>query len=419
MTIACECERCHQRFQVADDLAGKRGRCKQCGHIFKIPAAAGPTAAEIYELEADSQPRSHLAEPPLSGRSGKEKKKAQAKPSGLFGLYALPPWGFNVYRGAIVALLAIALITGGVPKFILAMAGVVLCVWPFVAAGFAYRFGIAFRDGPIAGLLYMFFVPYRIHYRLTHQKLFQTLRAPTLTLRDFSLLLLGLCFLPLVIAAAPEMDKLRRNRPPEIDWTQFVGQPGKNIGPPVPVPKHSVRPPRLGLARPPIRKNRSAKPVPADALATERDAPGSLASRTAAKAPSSRVADSENRAVERKPRRPEIAGPPRVDHDVHRPFLPRPSNPAASSEFAPESTVTITVHGLMDPEVREKWNKAIIEILKASGNNWRVSFNTAGGDTIFRACPVTDPIAFADKIDFGKVTGVQGRSIDVEVEASP
>ena len=415
MSIACECEQCHQRLQVADDLAGKRCRCKRCGHIFRIPAAAGPTAAEIYALETDSRPSNPLADQPPSSVRGKKKKKT-AKASGLFGLSALPLWGFNVYRGAIVALLAVALIVGGVPKFILAMAGMFLCVGPFVAAGFSYRFGIAFRDGPIAGLLYMFFMPYRIHYRLTHRELFQTLRAPTLTLRDFSLLLIGLCFLPVVIVAAQDMDKVRPNRPPEIDWTQFVGQPGNGIGPQVAVQKRSARPPLLGRAKPPTPKNPPAQPVPADATVAEPDPSGPAAAESRApEAAPLRVADSDKRTVERGSRRPRFGGPPQVERGARRPFLLRSSKQADSPAFAPEATVTITVHGVADDETRDQLNKAIIAILKPSGSEWRVGFSTVGGETIFRVCPVTDPKAFADKIEFGKVTRVEGRSIDVEV----
>ena len=329
----------------------------------------------------------------------------------------LPLWGFNVYRGVIAALLAVALLTGGVPKLILAMAGVFLCVGPFVACGFAYRFGVAFRDGPIAGLLYMFFVPYRIHYRLTHKQLFQTLRAPTLTLRDFSLLLLGLCFLPVVILAAKDIDKLPRNRPPEVDWTQFAG-PGKAIRPPAAVPKHLPRPPLLGLAKPPAtRKNTPAKSVPADAAVAEPDASGpAAAGPEAAETPSSRMADADSQPVQPRSRRPETGGrPPLFDRGGSRPGLPRSSlKQAASPAFAPEETVTITVSGVADSETRQQFNKAIIAIVKPSGGDWRVSFSTIGDKTIFRVCPISDPKAFADKIDFGKVTRVEDRSIDVE-----
>lgn len=39
MTVSFSCEECGKDYQVDDGLAGKRGRCKQCGHTMKIPAA--------------------------------------------------------------------------------------------------------------------------------------------------------------------------------------------------------------------------------------------------------------------------------------------------------------------------------------------------------------------------------------------
>jgi hypothetical protein len=93
MSIVFECERCQRHYQVAGDLAGKRGRCKQCGHIFTFPRAHGRTAAEIYAFEADSQPPGDsLADHPAPGAKGKKKK---TKASGLFGLAALPLWGLR------------------------------------------------------------------------------------------------------------------------------------------------------------------------------------------------------------------------------------------------------------------------------------------------------------------------------------
>lgn len=37
MAITFACEKCGKPFEVADELAGKRCRCKQCGHTFLIP----------------------------------------------------------------------------------------------------------------------------------------------------------------------------------------------------------------------------------------------------------------------------------------------------------------------------------------------------------------------------------------------
>jgi hypothetical protein len=76
--------------------------------------------------------------------------------------------------------------------------------------------------------------------------------------------------------------------------------------------------------------------------------------------------------------------------------------------------VTINVHGANDPEAKQRVNKAIIAIMKPTGDNWRVGFSTISDKTIFTVTPVTDPRAFADQIDFGKVTHIDGREIDVE-----
>lgn len=119
MSIAFDCEKCGRSYQVAGDLAGKRCRCKHCGHSFTIPAASGPTLDEIYALETDipqSEPKEEAPSPRLND------KRKRTKVSGLFGLSGLPLWGFNVYRGVIAAVLIAALVVDGVPKLILALA---------------------------------------------------------------------------------------------------------------------------------------------------------------------------------------------------------------------------------------------------------------------------------------------------------
>ncbi len=412
MSIVFTCEQCHRRYEVADGLAGKRGRCKQCGHTFRIPLAQGPTADEIYELEAGSLPSERLAEDPV--RSLKRGRNA-ARVSGLFGLSVLPFWGFNVYRGAIVALLAAALLVGGVTKFVVAMTGLVLCVGPFIGSGFAHRFGIAFRDGPVAGLLYMFFVPYRIHYRLTHRDLFQSLRAPSLTLRDFGLLLLGLCFLPVVILAAQDMDKLARNHPPAVDWARFAGQPAKAIAPAATVPKRPAMPPLFGFARKPTSTNTPAEPVPVEVAGIAASASGHVPAKPPApETLSTSAAEAEPKHAPPASSGPELGRPARFGHAPRFPMMPLASKPPASPGIGPDETITITVKGAGNTEAVQRLNQAIIAIMKPLSNNWRVSYSTNGDKTIFQVGPVTDPRAIADKIDFAKVTRVEGRTIDVE-----
>ena len=94
------------------------------------------------------------------------------------------------------------------------------------------------------------------------------------------------------------------------------------------------------------------------------------------------------------------------------PFPPRGGPPPA---YGPDVTVTITVSGVPDFEATRRLNDAITAILKSLGDSWSLQSNSGGGKATFTVAPVSDPKAFADKIDFGKVTRVEGRSIDVEV----
>ena len=40
MTITFDCESCHSEFTVDSALAGRKGRCKNCGHRLVIPEAS-------------------------------------------------------------------------------------------------------------------------------------------------------------------------------------------------------------------------------------------------------------------------------------------------------------------------------------------------------------------------------------------
>jgi hypothetical protein len=366
--------------------------------------------ADIYEFEGSGQQSEPLAELPQPAANRKTK---ETRVSGLYGLSSLPLWGLNVYRGLIVALLVAAVVVGGVPKFALAMGGLFLCVGPFVASGFTYRYCVAFRDGPITGLLYMLFLPYRIHYRLTHRELFEKLRMPSLTLRDFSLLVLGLCFLPAVILGAQEMDKRGRNPAPAVDWARFARRPGELIPPPPAAERKRIaKPPILGFRTRPTRPDTLHRPVSGDV--TDAGANALRPSPAKANVPSPPLADVATEAAQPASNEPNVGRPARFGHRTHPPFPPHPSVRPDSAPFGPEATVTITVHGAVDSETKQRFNDAIIAIVKSAGGNWRVSHSNIGDSTMFTVGPVTDVKSFADKIDFGKVTRVEGRSIDVE-----
>jgi DNA-directed RNA polymerase subunit RPC12/RpoP len=41
MAITFACEDCGKSYTVGDNLAGKSGTCKQCGHKMRVPSATG------------------------------------------------------------------------------------------------------------------------------------------------------------------------------------------------------------------------------------------------------------------------------------------------------------------------------------------------------------------------------------------
>lgn len=61
MPIEFECESCHQKLRVSDSAAGKRGKCKQCGHLNTIPSASTGVDALASSLDAEKQTQGRAA----------------------------------------------------------------------------------------------------------------------------------------------------------------------------------------------------------------------------------------------------------------------------------------------------------------------------------------------------------------------
>ena len=84
------CPNCGKRFDREENLAGKKARCKDCQHVFVIPAVAGQRTAPV----ARSQPR------PSPARSANPApSRPAADPYGLDESPSLPP-GRNPYAEA-------------------------------------------------------------------------------------------------------------------------------------------------------------------------------------------------------------------------------------------------------------------------------------------------------------------------------
>ena len=59
MMIVLACSGCGKRYEVDESLAGKKSRCKDCGNVFRIPAAsAAPTGSDLNRRVSES-PSTH------------------------------------------------------------------------------------------------------------------------------------------------------------------------------------------------------------------------------------------------------------------------------------------------------------------------------------------------------------------------
>jgi DNA-directed RNA polymerase subunit RPC12/RpoP len=62
MMLVFACENCGKRFQVDESARGKRGRCKDCGHVMRIP---GVRAAHAAHVHVAGEARAHSEETPF------------------------------------------------------------------------------------------------------------------------------------------------------------------------------------------------------------------------------------------------------------------------------------------------------------------------------------------------------------------
>lgn len=92
MPIACACSTCGKRYRVADDMAGRKGKCT-CGDVFVIPQIAAPeptaipplpppppkTAARVEaDASAESEDDDFSSEPPPRTRANSSRGSSRA-----------------------------------------------------------------------------------------------------------------------------------------------------------------------------------------------------------------------------------------------------------------------------------------------------------------------------------------------------
>jgi hypothetical protein len=222
MPIQVECEDCGKRYKLNDASAGKRGKCRNCGNVFTIPAAdavhaetvalepaAAPRARSVAVRRPAARPRKApatapqsatademgfdlgalenlertgtvdndytpvpLAPPPLAAAPSRPVPMArplgmpQRRPavvSGLDGLIRFVPW---VLLGGFLLLgIAIGILSGSVA---VGLVGALIIVGFLLAlAGSLWGVVVPFMESILCGLLYLFLPLYPLYYLIT------------------------------------------------------------------------------------------------------------------------------------------------------------------------------------------------------------------------------------------------------------
>ena len=71
MSIEFECGECRKHYRVADDMAGKHVKCKQCGAVVRVPELAAVHEVQTMEpfvtIPEDVEPEAEPSPPPPPG----------------------------------------------------------------------------------------------------------------------------------------------------------------------------------------------------------------------------------------------------------------------------------------------------------------------------------------------------------------
>ena len=87
-----------------------------------------------------------------------------------------------------------------------------------------------------------------------------------------------------------------------------------------------------------------------------------------------------------------------------------------SMQSNPATTVTLEITGSLDEDDREDLQEKLKEM--TDGNSHSMSTFSSGDKMTINLSPVSDVEAFVQKLDFGEVTEVDGRTIKISLQSS-
>ncbi len=427
MTIKFSCEQCGKQFEVDETMAGKRCKCKQCGHIFPVPAAASsrpatspapsrPTGPSTVPRAASAPPskpveddlfatvppparrvvpEAELEDDPPVSRPGRPKAKGEpARKAGGSGI--------------LVPLIIVGALGG---LFLVVVVGAALLLPAINAARQAAERARAKAEGRA--------VAQRSRPVQAPQPVaLSTTPAPVVAI-------------PTTPASADDPlvnDDYRTNEQFLKDILDKMTQMGDLLA--------SIRDQRSAqqvsasvqtLANDLMQSETRAKSLPP--LTEEQDnqlGQKYQASIQAAKerveretARVQKISNAPNLANQRVPNLgPRMGRPPLAASRIRprigvRGPIPPPPPGATPVPMDPNTTITVNVDGVDDKDAADLVREKVSAIMKGLGRGWRYSSKRTGSILTFTISGVSDPQVFADHVNFGTVTRVAGRIVDV------
>jgi hypothetical protein len=396
MLIAFTCLNCGKDFQKDSSLAGKKGRCSQCGHVFEIPGLSGrvPAGSAKKSIESRSSgnassvsssrasgssssgrelagPRTATSSPPggidddpygfddvptapkptassreddliLPRRDVTEipgprpapgiRQRSRRRPEGFFS--GLPSFVYYGTAAVLVSgyLLSLVILSVGACVF---LGGAIISFFIFFLYGAAGLIIIPFNDSFWSGLLCWICPPYLLGYTWRR---WDEMRGPFLSmLASYGVIIV-------LAIAMPGMGVLNRGNATVGSPRMAASAPGQPAGIPPELAAHGFRPPpMLGPALPP---------------------PG-----------------------------------------VQPPVM--------------TSSITLTVSGIKDHAAGDAFNKKLNELVDRVADGHQISGSGSGGkSTVSISMKNTMSVqAFADQITWARVTRVSGQTIEIDASA--
>jgi hypothetical protein len=390
MLISFSCEFCGKQYHLDDMLAGKRVRCKECGHVFRIPAPAVLMVADVQEAEPWSEP----TPPPASSVRAPAEARVPAQVPSYWAVaedaefaapsrrFPKPPRvksrrssdGASLMSGVAAATFLIALLplagsligyaagNRSAAGFCLVATMVIAGVNFIVAA--VWQVVLPFQESTACGLMFIFVPFYGLYYTLSR---WDAMKGPFFAAFGAILLVVGLS------ALAPQLNQgLRRNAP-------LVAA----ANPPVVAPPQFLPPgPDFGFGAPP------APPMLRRGFGPGFD-------------PLERIRQHQEQFRQRR-------------QEIDR--LVRQGKQDLRAKYG-DRALTITVTGL--PPGDDKASASVSDQIKAAlGQNVEWSATSENGVMVVVAGPIADPNAVAAKLTFGTVEQPSRGIINVVADAT-